>query len=288
MRNDNLLRARATRDDEFYTPYALVDDELSHYTSDLTGRRILCDCSDMIDGKPRAFAAWFADHYHDLHLRSLTVLEYHEPDLFDQRAHGVRWDYDGEQWKATNLRGSGGFDTPEAMTIRRASDVVVSNPPFSLWGQWLECQIRDQVRFLALGPIAATGYTPTVRLLRQKRIWWGCTLLHGGAAFDRPDGTTASAPAVWFTDLSSARQVRLPLEHIPYDPEAWDTLDGDPTILFSPGASPIPDIDRTIGVPYSFIGRWDPDAYDILGKVDPVIDGERKFRRLLIRRRPRA
>lgn len=294
MSNASLFRAQIRKDDEWYTPYQLVDDELSHYSPDLRGKRILCDCADFTPDGPRAFAQWFADRWDGLGLRGLTALEFHEADLWDPAAHGRRWDFDGRTWHATDLNGSGGFDTAEADAIRADADIVATNPPFSRWSDWFVRIRRAGCGFIALANLTTVKYPRVFPAFGAREVWAGRTLLGGGAGFIRPDGSVRRfSGATWLTNLPAGRGGKKPIRFVSYASRGWPLFDQADIVC----VDSMRDIPACFGgllaVPYSFICHWDPRMpWDIIGLTGAgtefgrlTIDGREPFGRLVVRRR---
>lgn len=122
-KNAKLKRARAAKDDEFYTHISDIAAEVKHYHRELKGRWIYSPFSDYRHSK---FVAYFTEHFHELGLSHYTAT------CFDRGNGAWRYDYDGHKATVTRLSGNGSFDSPECTAIMKACDIVIDNPPFSL------------------------------------------------------------------------------------------------------------------------------------------------------------
>lgn len=129
-KNENLHKARKAKNDEFYTTYETVADELQHY--DLRGMWIYCPCDDY---RWSNFVKYFKDNFMQLGLKHLTATNY------DIGEGAFRYDYDGEEITVSGLKGDGDFRSEECTKIKDECDMVCTNPPFSLTREfikWLE------------------------------------------------------------------------------------------------------------------------------------------------------
>ena len=122
-KNAKLKRARAAKDDEFYTHTSDIAAEENHYRRELKGARVYSPFSDYRYSK---FVAYFTEHFHELGLSRYTAT------CLDRGDGAWRYDYDGNQATVTRLSGNGSFDSPECTAIMKACDIVIDNPPFSL------------------------------------------------------------------------------------------------------------------------------------------------------------
>lgn len=126
-KNKNLHQAKRQKNDEFYTSHQTVSDELQHYWSQLEGKKLYCPCDDY---RWSAFVKYFRDNFEKIGLQSLTATNY---DIGDG---AWKYVYDGQKETVTKLEGDGDFRSQEITTIKNESDVVITNPPFSLWREF--------------------------------------------------------------------------------------------------------------------------------------------------------
>lgn len=152
-----MLRARRGEStDEWYTTWPVVDRELSRHMDGLRGARVYCNC----DGPESMFAQWFAMHYTQLGLAGLRLSRFNPAShtLFDPDASGDTWEWDGAGWVHARLHGDGSFDSVECLRFAAQADVVCTNPPFSLLGQYLPLMVEHARHVLVLGNMNAVKY----------------------------------------------------------------------------------------------------------------------------------
>ena len=157
MVNTSMLRARRGEStDEWYTTWPVVDRELSRHMDGLRGARVYCNC----DGPESMFAQWFAMHYTQLGLAGLRLSRFNPAShtLFDPDASGDTWEWDGAGWVHARLHGDGSFDSVECLRFAAQADVVCTNPPFSLLGQYLPLMVEHARHVLVLGNMNAVKY----------------------------------------------------------------------------------------------------------------------------------
>ena len=303
--NKLLNEARKNKADEFYTQYTDIENELAHYDESLfSGRAVYCPCDDW---KTSQFVRYFMDNFQRLGLKSLVST------CLVRDGCGIRYDYDGEKGVATDLIFDGDFRGFDCELIKDSSDIVVTNPPFSLYRnivEWLEGK-----KFLILGHMSCITDKRTFRMFRDGEMWYGCSVSSGGLWFDVPDEYPLTAANTriledgrrqvnvkgvrWYTNLPNDRKHQpLELHTMDWNLEhntkfinrmkefgepRYRTLDGT-DILEVPVSSAIPsDWDGLMAVPTSFIDKWCRDQFRVLEKIcKPTIDGKNRFTRLLI------
>ena len=127
--NTNLHKARKARNDEFYTRYEDIEDEVKHYADELKGQWIYCPCDDY---EWSNFVKYFKDNFNRFQLKRLTATHIHMDGTPSER-----YDYDGVNETITMLTGNGDFRSEECTKIKDECDIVITNPPFSLFGEFI-------------------------------------------------------------------------------------------------------------------------------------------------------
>lgn len=263
--------AKSKRDDEFYTPYDYVDDELSAYPLETwRGKTVVCPC----DSERSAFRRWFLERFDELGLEALVCSAY-EPD-----GHG-RWErWDGSEWVRGQWAGNGDFLSHEVLDLcSRPEAIVVTNPPFSRVREMCGTYPERHVRYCVVASNLAVSYKPMFRQLQAKTAWVGHTDgRHVG--YLRPDGSVEKITTVW-------------LENIHPWPKETET-----ELLASPaGVLEVGSVQRipwwyggVMAVPVTFLQHWSQDVWDVVGMArEPVAeDGRLLFCRILIRRKSEA
>ncbi|MBT1161746.1 adenine-specific methyltransferase EcoRI family protein [Bifidobacterium sp. SO1] len=305
-----LKKANRARADEFYTLPETVERTLPDYRGSFHGRHVACVSND---GPSSAFMRFLSDRYEEYGLASLIGLEYHEPDLFHPDERGIRWDWNpiARCFDRTVLSGSGSFDTPEAFRLLEETDLVVGNPPFSLFRNYLTTVLRAGCDLLCLGHLNMLAYSQVFPLVVEDRLRIG-TRIHSGAEwFNVPDDygletdgcmvvdgvKRIRVPGIrWITTLHPDRPelVKFP-KGVPYDPDGYRRYDGVDAIDV-PSLSLLPnDYDGLIGVPMTILDHDLPShGWRLVGKLKDgasrydyghaVVDGSIQFTRILIQR----
>lgn len=205
MTNANLQSARTARDDEFYTRHADIDAELSHYMPDLKGSRIYCGA----DGPESMFVRWMLDHWDALELSGLTATQFNP--LAPLFGRGVRYDWTRpDRNPVESALYDGDLLGDECRAILEASDVFVSNPPFSLMRHIVPMLADSGKRFCVLGTLNMLKYYRVFDLILSERLWTGVNA-DGHMLFDRPDGSVRRlSNCVWLTNMDAPLRVCPP------------------------------------------------------------------------------
>lgn len=254
--NQNLNKARSEKNDEFYTQYPDVEKELSHYASSkqFAGKTVYCNCDDPDRSE---FWNYFVDNFENLGLKKLTAT------CYIGEGHGKYAMFDGNSVIRRELTEDGDFRSDECIEILNQSDVVVTNPPFSLFREFVDCLVGNGLDFLIVGNINAITYKNFFPLLKDDRVWMGYTSLK---KFDTPNGES-TAIARWFTNLEiKKRSNPIPLTACYYGNEEkyphydnYDAINVD-RVKDIPG-----DYFECIGVPITFMEKCCPDQFEIVG-----------------------
>lgn len=260
MGNGSLAAAKAARDDEFYTRIEDIETELAHYTEQLRGKRVLCGCDDP---ERSMFWRYFHTHFSELGLGGLAAVK-HNPDGF-----GYAMSYDGGNdgdWTAgegRTLSDDGDFRSAEMTRMLEDYDIIVTNPPFSLFRHYVSTLIWNAKDFLLVGSLNAAVYKEVFPFIESGRIRLGHTHVK---SFLRPDGSEEKmGNAVWYTTLGVVRPAMQLLERFsdrPGDYFRYDNYDAIEcgSVRDVPGG-----YYGTMGVPVSFLERHCPEQFEITG-----------------------
>ena len=283
--NDNLAAAYWNRDDEFYTSRKDIEAEIGSYPAYFKGKAVHCNCDDP---ELSEFWAYFRDNFAKLGLARLTATGLATRTATRRRPTGRVMDAKGE--RKLDLS-SGSFAGAEAVAITRDSDVVVTNPPFSMIRPFLSMLADTDVDYLFLGPINSLGYRAFFPHILKGRLRTGAT---GRATeFRRPDGSRDKLGNIlWFTNIAhGVHHKPLKLTAL-YDPERFPGYSNADAINVDKAADIPKDYGGPMGVPVSFLERLNPDQFDIVGfcsapllPVAGQADERKVFRRVLIRNR---
>ncbi len=280
MKNAPLIAAKAAKNDEYYTQFEDIENELVHYKNHFRGKTVYCNCDD-----PRVshFFEYFSLKFHDLGLKRLitTCYKNRSPDLFsrhdDERA--IKLEYDGfrdgernprpEDIGIKELDGDGDFRSRECIDILKQADIVVTNPPFSLFRPYVAQLIEYEKQFLIVGSQNAIAYKEIFPLIRDNKLWLGVTPKGQDMLFDVPpayarelrankkegsayrvvDGVIKGrlGNAAWFTNLDHDKRHEKLLLYRKYAPEDYPTYDNYDAI----------EVGKNADIPMDWGGQWE-------------------------------
>lgn len=314
--NQLLQKAKKSKSDEFYTQLCDIERELQYYPNHFAGKVVYCNCDD-----PRTsnFFWYFAVHFHELGLKKLIASCYREQvnDLFfsSENEKGFWCEYCGEQgghFNSANIsinyfKGSGDFRSAESVELLKRADVVVTNPPFSLFREFVAQIVRHNKQFLIIGNVNAITYKEIFELIQNGKVWLGVNLGRGISGFIVPDnydqyGTEVSVNelgqkivatngCLWLTNLEfDQRHEDIELTKAYHGNETvypkYDNCDG----INVNKTQDIPyDFSGLMGVPITFLHKYNPEQFEIVrfrkgddGK-DLRINGKCPYFRILVR-----
>ena len=196
--NRDLQNAKSAKKDEFYTQLSDIEKEISHYWNHFEGKVVYCNCDDPSISN---FFRYFSLKFEDLGLRKLitTCYKNQERDLFSRHdvEQAVCLEYDGfregdripnvEDIGVRILRGDGDFRSNECIELLKQADIVVTNPPFSLFRKYLAQLIKFDKKFLIIGNLNAVSYKETFPLFKDNQVWFGASIKSGDREFGVPD-----------------------------------------------------------------------------------------------------
>ena len=322
--------ARTAKNDEFYTQLSTIEQEVMHYREHFKGKTVYLNCDDPRESN---FFHYFSYNFKKLGLKKLIASCYKSNDfnlfsLHDVNEKAVWLEYTGETdggrvptAEAIGVhyfKGDGDFRSEESIELLKESDIVVTNPPFSLFREFVAQMIEHDKKFLVLGTTNAITYKDTFPLIKNNKIWAG-TSFNRNIEFQLPSHYErwdrideegfkyGKVPAIaWWTNLDYPRRHRDMILFRKYkdNEDKYPKYDNIEAINVDK-VSEIPmDFAGIVGVPITFIGQWNPEQFEIVGIDDdvehgnlknlkpkgckttsarPVVNGESKYRRILIR-----
>ena len=288
--NKSLHAANRAKNDEFYTELADIDKELRHYKHHFKNKTVYCNCDD-----PRVsnFFYYFSYNFEHLSLKKLiaTCYKNQNSDLFSQNGNELAvWleyagDKDGnvipttEEIAVKPLKGDGDFRSEECIELLKQADIVVTNPPFSLFREYVAQLVEYSKKFIIIGNQNAITYKEIFPLLKENKIWLGNH--NGDMAFQVPDYYEPKATRYWqdetgqkwrsmgnicwFTNLDIAKRHEELILYRTYNPEDYPKYDNYDAIEVSKVADIPCDYDGVMGVPITFLDKYNPQQFKIMG-----------------------
>ena len=183
-KNNNLKTAKKNKNDEFYTLMEDIEKELRFYTESFEGKVVYCNCDDYQQSN---FYKYFYYNFHYLKLKKLIATGYKVDD------NGLYAIYDGETEINGKLNGDGDFRSEECIEYLKECDVVVTNPPFSLFRQYVKQLMDYGKKFIIIGNMNAVTYKEIFPLIKDNKIWWGKSIHSGDRKFYVPDNYPLNA-----------------------------------------------------------------------------------------------
>jgi hypothetical protein len=281
MANKVFEDAKKTKNDEFYTQIRDIENELRHYKDHLRDKVIFCNCDDPVESN---FWRYFALNFTHLGLKKLiaTHFETTKPSYKleltgDMDENGV---VNSDDIIKTTLRQNGDFRSPECIELLKEADIVITNPPFSLFREYVAQLMEYNKQFLIIGSKNAITYKEVFSLIKSNKIWMGYGFANGNAYFrinphnqddyangvyDPETGMVKFRNVSWFTNLDLEKRHENITLYKKYNPEEYPHYDNYDAIEVSK-VSDIPiDWDGAMGVPITFLDRYNPEQFDILG-----------------------
>ena len=275
MANKNLSKAKTAKNDEFYTQYKDIESELSHYAAWFNGKRVLANCDDY---RVSNFVKYFIDNYWELGLTSFTAV------CYDNGTGAWKMDYDGNVQSIKPLQQNGDFRSPESIELLQQCDVVVTNPPFSLFREYIAQLIEYGKYFLVLGNNNAVTYKEIFPLIKNNQMWLGYSA-NKTMEFEVPEGYTFSredengkkygkVPAItWFTNIPTTKRSEKLILGKKYKPEEYPHYDNYDAIEVSKVVDIPVDYEGVMGVPITFLDKYCPEQFEIVELPNTSIPG---------------
>ena len=314
-------KAKSNKNDEFYTILSDIEKELKHYKKHFKNKTVLCNCDDPRVSK---FFHYFSYNFEQLGLKKLitTCYKNQQMELFSTHdsERAIWLEYNGDKNKNKipdpseiglhNFEKDGDFRSEECIELLKEADIVVTNPPFSLFREYVGQLEKYNKKFLIIGTWNAISYNEIFRLIQEDKIWIGVNSnrkftgfivpehykLHGTEARVDEDGNriVSSNNNCWFTNMDITKRHEELILYEKYNKVKYPKYDNYDAINVNAVRDIPKDYDGVMGVPITFIDKCNPDQFEIIGKMTtttidefnygyPFIDGKKKFARILIR-----
>ena len=294
-KNKNLSKARNRKNDEFYTRLEDITSEMQHYKQHFSGKVIYCPCDKLFNVGRSNFGRYFLGKFHSLGIKKLICTQYNPNGFgvateYDFEKCGIKWEYNGEKADGDFideseidtyfLKGDGSFDSPECREIMKNCDIVVTNPPFSLFRKFLAQIMEFDKKFIIIGGEGAVKYKEVFPLIQQNKIWMG---------YGKPKAYSTNLETVedektqyeengvvyqkfgnhcWYTNLEhSKRKEKIYLEKH-YNPNDYPKFDNYDAINVKKLKDIPVDYDGIMAVPITYIAKYNPAQFQLVGQLN--------------------
>jgi len=321
--NENLRKANKAKKDEFYTQLSDIEKEIRHYKEHFKDKVVYCNCDD-----PRVsnFFHYFSYNFERLGLKKLitTCYKNQNADLFSEHKseRAIYLEYNGD--KNGNkipdtdeigiklLKDDGDFRSRECIELLKQADIVVTNPPFSLFREYLAQLVEYEKKFVIVGHQNAISYKEIFKLIKDNKIWLGYGFAGGAGHFinvryedyatagDHKEGMIRVSGVHWFTNLDINKRHEDLILYKNYTPEEYPKYDNYDAINVDVTKNIPCDYSGAMGVPITFLDKYNPDQFEIIdgigrysmldgptpetqGTYLTEIDGQPKYARIVIK-----
>lgn len=321
-KNSSLHGAKRAKNDEFYTQLTDIERELKNYRDHFRGKTVFLNCDDP---EWSNFWVYFRNNFNFLGIQRVIATHYTgiseggAPSYALELVRGPNGeDVDVEKPIRAELTGDGDFRSPEAIAYLEQADIVVTNPPFSLFREYVAQLIEHGKKFVLIGNPNAVTYKEIWPLIEGGKMWLGNPVPRGSLWYGLEPGAEeglkkrdatcfryengipqARRPSAWFTNIEIPRRYEeIPLyQRYADDPAAYPTYDSYDAIEVSKVKDIPKDYDGVMGVPITFLGKHNPDQFEIVPQISrktgqrrapggepQQVNGQNKYARIMIRR----
>lgn len=324
--NKNLHKANKAKKDEFYTQLSDIEKELKHYKSHFKDKIVLCNCDDPRISK---FFHYFSYNFEKLGLKKLisTCYKNQQRDLFSQHTSekAIYLEYagdkncnkipDAEEIGIKHLKSDGDFRSQECIALLKQADIVVTNPPFSLFRNYVAQLIEYDKKFLIIGNMNAITYKEIFKLIKEDKLWLGHGFSGGNAYFKTPYSKEFVGGVYnketdlvkfrninWFTNLDYQKRHEDLILYKKYNQAEYPSYDNYNAINVDKTKEIPMDYQGAMGVPITFMDKYNPEQFEILSSnnfrlnnsvpfkehglikdKDGTINGKAKYVRIIIK-----
>ncbi|MCZ2249316.1 MAG: adenine-specific methyltransferase EcoRI family protein [Bacteroidia bacterium] len=315
--NRNLHKAKDNKKDEFYTQLSDIERELKYYKHHFKDKVVYCNCDD-----PRVsnFFHFFSYNFEKLGLKKLITTCYKSQtmDLFSQNdsEQAIYLEYTGDkngnfvpdpnEIGIKYLKGDGDFRSKESISLLTQADIIVTNPPFSLFREYVAQLIEHDKKFIIVGHQNAISYKEIFKLIKENKMWLGYGFKGGAGHFinkhyedyatagDHQEGMIRVSGVHWFTNLDINKRHEDLILYKNYTPDEYPTYENFNAINVNKTKDIPVDYNGFMGVPITFLDKYNPDQFEIIGLgisnsgieigVQPYKEEHRKYRKEIQKR----
>ncbi len=325
--NSDLHKAKNAKKDEFYTQLVDIEKELTHYKEHFKDKVVYCNCDD-----PRTsnFFHYFSYNFEKLGLKKLitTCYKNQNMDLFSRHdvEQAIYLEYRGdkngnkvpdpEEIGMVHLKGDGDFRSQESINLLKQADIVVTNPPFSLFREYVAQLIEYDKKFVIIGNLNAVTYKEMFKLIKENKMWFGHSIHSGDREFGIPKDYPIKATSSrvdkegkkfirvkgvrWFTNLYYKERHEDLILYKTFNAKDYPKYDNYDAINVDKTKDIPVDYKGFMGVPITFLDKYNPDQFEMFGIMNtgeenrgirykntlhgrPIINGVEKYLRILIK-----
>ena len=302
LKNNSLAKAKRAKKDEFYTSYDDIQSEINNFEDGFAGKTVLCNCDDPFKSN---FVKFLLLNFNYLKLKRLICTSYAGSPVVGPvesnrgyvldvssvpmaNGRGVSNDDINtllhERGIVKRLKGNGDYRSDECLNYLKQSDIVVTNPPFSKFRSYLATLIEYDKKFLIIGNVNAITYKEVFPLIQNNQLWLGASIHSGDREFRVPDDYPLKASGTrvddeghkylrvkgvrWFTDLEYEQRHEDLILYKHYLADEYPKFDNYDAIDVDKTADIPLDYSGNMGVPITFLDKYSPDQFEILGITD--------------------
>ena len=304
-KSNNLSKAKLEKNDEFYTKLSDIENELKYYKDHFKNKVVFCNCDDPFESN---FFKYFAMNFNALGLKKLIATSYASSPIVGSELNNYI-DSDQElliqnkkaykvimsELKDTNgdgredlfdvqelikhriryLKGDGDFRSDESIELLKQADIVVTNPPFSLFREYVSLLMEHKKKFVIIGSQNAIAYKEIFPLIKENKIWTGMS--PRSMSFKTPEGDIKTVNAKWFTNLDIPKRHEELILYKKYNPEDYPKYVNFNGIEVSRVTDIPMDYEGYMGVPITFIENYNPDQFELIGHSLDLAESMDKF-----------
>ena len=291
--NTNLHNAREKKQNEFYTQLPDIEKELKRYKEHFKDKVVFLNCDDPEESN---FWKYFSLNFEYLGLKKLISTHFGNgiPAYKLEIIKEIKKDgkINGLDTVKTKLKQNGDFRSPECIEVLKEADIVVTNPPFSLFREYVSQLIEYNKKFLIIGNVNAVSYKEIFKLIKEDKIWLGYNCIRH---FKRPDSSIyETARSFWYTNLDIKKRHEDLILYKKYygNEEEYPKYDDYDAINIDKAINIPMDYEGKMGVPITFMDKYNPDQFEILGDSRyitgecndiNILNEKQLYRRIIIR-----
>ena len=284
--NSNLRNAKKQKNDEFFTQLSDIEKELKHYKAHFKGKTVYCNCDDARESN---FFRYFFLNFKELGLKKLICTGYKEggkgilltTECGDADEDGI---IGNNELNVTEMNGDGDFRSDECIELLKESDIVVTNPPFSLFREYVAQLEEYGKKYLIIGNSNAITYKEIFPLIKENKMWLGATGFSTDMVFAVPKGTvvplaykekaermgyvgdyTRLGNSCWFTNLPHSKRNEELILVERYSADKYPKYDNYDAINVDKTKDIPMDYEGVMGVPITFLDKYCPEQFEIIG-----------------------